>query len=69
MIKHTMSCTVVLVLLVLTSLVGAQENDSPSTKDPYPGQKRPVNEPVLVAPSIVAISTGNHRSVAIRAAI
>ena len=47
-------CVALLACSILTSLVGAQENDFPVIKGPYLGQKQPGDSPILFAPGIIS---------------
>jgi hypothetical protein len=64
MMKSNMICLAALIFFVMTSLIGAQDNNFPVLTGPYLGQTLPVNEPVIFAPGIVSYG-GNHSSLAI----
>jgi len=65
MTKYNVPGVAVLLFFVLTSLIGAQENDFPILTGPYLGQIPPVDKPLLFARGIVTTDAGNHSSPAI----
>ena len=56
--------SIIILLLLATFDISAQEKDFPKLTGPYLGQIPPVKEPVLFAPGIVS-NGRNHSSVAI----
>lgn len=63
--KYNLSCVVLLVYSILTSLVGAQENNFPVLQGPYLGQVPPGTTPEIFAPGIVSVEENFEHSAAV----
>jgi hypothetical protein len=63
--KFIAMCLTALISFVLTSYVGAQQNDFPVLKGPYLGQKPPGDYPEIFAPEIISVDANFEHSAAV----